>query len=74
MVTVAAMKEHGLPHDQVNVGGGACPLEHPIGASGVPRNVVTLIGALREYGFEARRGEPVHWRGRSHGPMTLECP
>ena len=46
VVTMAAMKEHGLPHDKVNVHGGACALGHPIGASGA-RIVVTLIGALR---------------------------
>ena len=49
MVTMAAMKEHGLPHDKVNVHGGACALGHPIGASGA-RIMVTLIGALRKYG------------------------
>ena len=49
VVTMAAMKEHGLPHDKVNVHGGACALGHPIGASGA-RILVTLIGALRKYG------------------------
>jgi len=49
VVTMAAMKEHGLPHDKVNVHGGACALGHPIGASGA-RLLVTLIGALRKYG------------------------
>ena len=53
VVTMAAMKEHGLPHEKVNVHGGACALGHPIGASGA-RIVVTLIGALRKYGL--RRG------------------
>src|SRR5438309_957357 len=48
VVTMAAMKEHGLPHDKVNVHGGACALGHPIGASGA-RILVTLIGALRKY-------------------------
>ena len=51
VVTMAAMKEHGLPHDKVNVHGGACALGHPIGASGA-RIVVTLIGALRKYGLK----------------------
>ncbi|MGZ9067683.1 MAG: acetyl-CoA C-acyltransferase, partial [Burkholderiales bacterium] len=51
VVTMAAMKEHGLPHDKVNVHGGACALGHPIGASGA-RIVVTLIGALRRYGLK----------------------
>ncbi|MDH5210644.1 MAG: acetyl-CoA C-acetyltransferase [Betaproteobacteria bacterium] len=49
VVAMAAMKEHGLPHEKVNVHGGACALGHPIGASGA-RIVVTLIGALRKYG------------------------
>jgi len=46
VVTMAAMKEHELPHDKVNVHGGACALGHPIGASGA-RIIVTLLGALR---------------------------
>jgi len=49
VVTMAAMKEHGLPHDKVNVHGGACALGHPIGASGA-RILVTLLGALRKHG------------------------
>jgi acetyl-CoA C-acetyltransferase len=53
VVTMAAMQEHGLPHEKVNVHGGACALGHPIGASGA-RILVTLIGALRKRGL--RRG------------------
>ena len=49
VVAMAAMKEHGLPHDKVNIHGGACALGHPIGASGA-RILVTLIGALRKTG------------------------
>ena len=49
VVTMAAMREHKLPHDKVNVHGGACALGHPIGASGA-RILVTLIGALRKRG------------------------
>ena len=52
-VTMAAMAEFKLPHDIVNVHGGAVALGHPIGASGA-RIVVTLLGALRQRG--ARRG------------------
>ena len=48
VVTMAAMKEHDLPHDKVNVHGGACALGHPIGASGA-RILATLIGAMRKY-------------------------
>jgi acetyl-CoA C-acetyltransferase len=51
VVAMAAMKEHGLPRDKVNVHGGACALGHPIGASGA-RILVTLIGALRKYGLK----------------------
>jgi acetyl-CoA C-acetyltransferase len=53
VVTMAAMKEHGLPHDKVNVHGGACALGHPIGASGA-RLIVTLLNALERRG--AKRG------------------
>ena len=49
VVTMAAMKEHALPAEKVNVHGGACALGHPIGASGA-RIIVTLLGALRKYG------------------------
>lgn len=49
VVTMAAMQEHGLPADKVNIHGGACALGHPIGASGA-RIVVTLLGALRKFG------------------------
>ena len=46
---MAAMRDLGLPHEKVNVNGGACALGHPIGASGA-RILVTLIGALRARG------------------------
>jgi acetyl-CoA C-acetyltransferase len=46
-VTMAAMAEFKLPHEIVNVHGGAVALGHPIGASGA-RIVVTLLGALRK--------------------------
>jgi len=49
VVTMAAMKEHGMDHGRVNVHGGACALGHPIGASGA-RILVTLIGALKKHG------------------------
>jgi acetyl-CoA C-acetyltransferase len=45
------MAEFNLPHDIVNVHGGACALGHPIGASGA-RIVVTLLGALRKRGLK----------------------
>ncbi|MFQ5347401.1 MAG: acetyl-CoA C-acyltransferase [Rhodothalassiaceae bacterium] len=53
VVAMAAMHELGLPHEKVNVHGGACALGHPIGASGA-RVAVTLINALRKHG--GRRG------------------
>ncbi|MDP3859263.1 MAG: acetyl-CoA C-acyltransferase [Stagnimonas sp.] len=49
VVTMAAMKDHGLDHAKVNVHGGACALGHPIGASGA-RILATLLGALRKTG------------------------
>ena len=49
VVTMAAMKDHGIPHERMNIHGGACALGHPIGASGA-RIIVTLIGALRKMG------------------------
>lgn len=53
IVALHAMRELGLPHDKVNVAGGACALGHPIGATGA-RIIVTLIHALRRTG--GRRG------------------
>jgi len=50
-VTMAAMTEFKLPHEIVNVHGGACALGHPIGASGA-RIVVTLLGALKKRGLK----------------------
>lgn len=49
VVTMAAMKDHNLPHDKVNIHGGAVALGHPIGASGA-RVLVTLLGALKQTG------------------------
>ncbi|MBF0326151.1 MAG: acetyl-CoA C-acetyltransferase [Alphaproteobacteria bacterium] len=49
VVTMAAMRDLDLPHDKVNVNGGACALGHPIGASGA-RVMVTLLAALKTAG------------------------
>jgi len=49
VVALAAMKDTGIPHDKLNVHGGAVALGHPIGASGA-RLIVTLIHALQERG------------------------
>ncbi len=49
VVAMAALHEIGMPHDRLNVNGGACALGHPIGASGA-RIIVTLIHALQQQG------------------------
>ena len=51
VVAMAAMRDLGLPHEKVNVHGGACALGHPIGASGA-RLIVTLLAALEKYGLK----------------------
>jgi acetyl-CoA C-acetyltransferase len=48
-VPMAAMHDLDIPHDKVNIHGGACALGHPIGASGA-RIIVTLLGALKRTG------------------------
>jgi acetyl-CoA C-acetyltransferase len=53
VVVMAAMRDLGLPHEKVNVHGGACALGHPIGASGA-RIIVTLLAALAKHNM--RRG------------------
>jgi acetyl-CoA C-acetyltransferase len=49
VVAMAAMRDLGLPHDKVNVHGGACALGHPVGASGA-RIIITLLNAMEKYG------------------------
>lgn len=51
IVTMAAMKDLHIPHEKVNVLGGACALGHPIGASGA-RVIVTLVHALANRGLK----------------------
>ncbi|WBL32925.1 acetyl-CoA C-acyltransferase [Sinirhodobacter sp. HNIBRBA609] len=51
VVPMAFMRRMGLPHDKVNVNGGACALGHPIGASGA-RIIVTLLHALETRGLK----------------------
>lgn len=51
VVTMAAMKDLNLPHEKVNVHGGACAMGHPIGASGA-RIIVTLLAALESYNLK----------------------
>ena len=50
-VTMAAMHELSIPHEKVNIRGGACALGHPVGASGA-RILVTLIHALQDHGLK----------------------
>jgi len=51
VVTMAAMRELRIPHEKVNVNGGACALGHPVGASGA-RIIVTLLAALESRGLQ----------------------
>ena len=53
VVTMAAMRDLDIPHDKVNIHGGACALGHPIGCSGA-RIIVTLLAALEK--LDLRRG------------------
>lgn len=53
VVTMAAMRDLDIPHDKVNVHGGACALGHPIGATGA-RLLVTLLSAMEQY--DVKRG------------------
>ncbi|HWI85972.1 MAG TPA: acetyl-CoA C-acyltransferase [Sphingomonas sp.] len=50
-VTMIAMRDLGIPHDKINVNGGATALGHPIGASGA-RIMATLIAALKARGLK----------------------
>jgi acetyl-CoA C-acetyltransferase len=49
VVPLAAMRELDIPHDKLNVHGGACALGHPVGSSG-SRIIITLLSALQQYG------------------------
>ena len=51
VVAMIAMQELGIPHDKLNVNGGACALGHPIGASG-SRIIATLLAALKKRGLK----------------------
>ncbi|MFV3413490.1 acetyl-CoA C-acyltransferase [Pseudomonas nitroreducens] len=53
VVAMAAMRDLNIPHEKLNVHGGACALGHPIGASGA-RVIVTLLSALKQY--DLKRG------------------
>ena len=47
VVPMIAMKELGIPHEKLNVNGGACAMGHPIGASGA-RVLITLLAAMED--------------------------
>ncbi|RLT98727.1 acetyl-CoA C-acyltransferase [Ketobacter sp.] len=51
VVAMIAMKELDIPHERINVNGGACALGHPIGASGA-RIIATLLAALKQRGLK----------------------
>jgi len=51
VVTMAAMRDLDIPHDRMNVHGGACALGHPVGASGA-RIMATLMAAMQKYGVD----------------------
>lgn len=51
VVPMVAMRVLGIPHDKMNVNGGACALGHPLGCSGT-RVIVTLLSALRSRGLK----------------------
>lgn len=71
VVAMTPMKELGIPHDKVNVNGGACALGHPIGASGA-RLVVTLLNALKTRGL--KRGVAALCIGGGEATaIALEC-
>ncbi|WP_327440151.1 acetyl-CoA C-acyltransferase [Pseudomonas donghuensis] len=71
VVTLTAMKHLDLPHDKVNVHGGACALGHPIGASGA-RILVTLLAALRQKGLH-RGIAAICIGGGEATAMAVEC-
>ena len=51
VVAMAAMHDLKIPHEKLNIRGGACALGHPVGASGA-RIIVTLVHALRDHGLK----------------------
>jgi acetyl-CoA C-acetyltransferase len=72
VVPMAFMHDLGVPHDRVNVNGGACALGHPIGASGA-RILVTLLNALESRG--KRRGVAAICIGGGEGTaIAIERP
>ncbi|MEZ1318022.1 acetyl-CoA C-acyltransferase [Pseudomonas fluorescens] len=71
VVGMAAMTQLEIPHDKLNVHGGACALGHPIGASGA-RILVTLLSALRQKGLK-RGVAAICIGGGEATAMAVEC-
>ena len=72
VVPMAFMHELGVPHEKLNVHGGACALGHPIGASGA-RILVTLLNALERY--DLKRGVAAICIGGGEGTaIAIERP
>ena len=72
VVPMAFMRELGVPHERMNVNGGACALGHPIGASGA-RILVTLLHAMEAH--DVRRGVAAICIGGGEGmAVALERP
>jgi acetyl-CoA C-acetyltransferase len=72
VVPMAFMRELGVPHERMNVNGGACSLGHPIGASGA-RIIVTLLNALERH--DLKRGVAAICIGGGEGmAIAIERP
>ena len=71
VVSLVTMTKLEIPHDKVNVHGGACALGHPIGASGA-RILVTLLSALRQKGLK-RGVAAICIGGGEATAMAVEC-
>ncbi|WHS63215.1 acetyl-CoA C-acyltransferase [Pseudomonas sp. G2-4] len=71
VVGLVAMQQLDIPHEKINVHGGACALGHPIGASGA-RILVTLLSALRQKGLK-RGVAAICIGGGEATAMAVEC-
>lgn len=71
VVSLVTMQKLEIPHDKVNIHGGACALGHPIGASGA-RILVTLLSALRQQGLK-RGVAAICIGGGEATAMAVEC-
>ena len=71
VVSLVTMSQLHIPHEKINVHGGACALGHPIGASGA-RILVTLLWALRQKGLK-RGVAAICIGGGEATAMAVEC-